>query len=179
MGLVSSSPTGNLFMQANWSTILYNWESQTTTQLPFMTHAVRVYPGQSQDDFLSLRPFTNSRNPVFPQPPPDPPCFRSLPPTTTPPPSCSAVAQHLQRGVMTVAQGTTSLQVRSHRQPPRTASDSFLPPTDPTYQSPPTTRVSASRPTLPTRRTRTMISWTEDEVWVPSTTCQMALYGSE
>jgi hypothetical protein len=40
-------PSGKLFMQANWSTIVYDWETRTRTDLPYMTHAVRVYPGAS------------------------------------------------------------------------------------------------------------------------------------
>lgn len=52
-------PSGNLFMQAGWNTITYNWQSQTVTTLPGMPHAVRVYPASGGNAMLPLTPANN------------------------------------------------------------------------------------------------------------------------
>ncbi|ORX38711.1 putative glyoxal oxidase precursor [Kockovaella imperatae] len=52
-------PDGQLFMQANRSTILYNWKNQTTTQLPAMPYAARVYPASAATAMLPLTPENN------------------------------------------------------------------------------------------------------------------------
>lgn len=46
-------------MQANWSTILYDWHTQETTNLPYMPYAVRVYPASAASTMLPLTPANN------------------------------------------------------------------------------------------------------------------------
>jgi hypothetical protein len=50
---------GKLFMQANFSTILYDWHTQETTNLPYMPYAVRVYPASAASTMLPLTPANN------------------------------------------------------------------------------------------------------------------------
>lgn len=52
-------PSGNLFMQANRKTILYNYKNLTTTNLPDMPHAARVYPASAATVMLPLTPANN------------------------------------------------------------------------------------------------------------------------
>ena len=56
--------TGKLFMQAKWSTILYDYKTQQTTQLPNMPYAVRVYPASAAAVMLPLTP-ENNYNPTL------------------------------------------------------------------------------------------------------------------
>lgn len=46
-------------MQANYSTILYDWHTQETTNLPYMPYAVRVYPASAASTMLPLTPANN------------------------------------------------------------------------------------------------------------------------
>jgi hypothetical protein len=57
--LVPAPLSGKLFMQANWSTILYDWHTQETTNLPYMPYAVRVYPASAASTMLPLTPANN------------------------------------------------------------------------------------------------------------------------
>jgi hypothetical protein len=52
-------PSGKLFMQANRSTILYDYKTQQTTNLPGMPYAVRVYPASAAATMLPLTPANN------------------------------------------------------------------------------------------------------------------------
>jgi hypothetical protein len=52
-------PSGNLLMQANRKTILYNWHTQETTNLPDMPYAARVYPASAATAMLPLTPANN------------------------------------------------------------------------------------------------------------------------
>lgn len=52
-------PSGNLFMQANLSTIIYDYKTLTTTNLPDMPYAVRVYPANAATTMLPLTPANN------------------------------------------------------------------------------------------------------------------------
>ena len=52
-------PSGLLFMQANRASILYNYTSQTTTNLPDMPYAARVYPASAATAMLPLTPANN------------------------------------------------------------------------------------------------------------------------
>jgi len=49
-------PSGKLFMQAAYKTILYDMQAQVETPLPDMPHAVRVYPASGATTMLPLRP---------------------------------------------------------------------------------------------------------------------------
>lgn len=49
-------PSGRLFMQAGWNTILYDYKTQETTPLPGMLYSVRVYPGSAAVAMLPLTP---------------------------------------------------------------------------------------------------------------------------
>ncbi|WWC90890.1 uncharacterized protein L201_005827 [Kwoniella dendrophila CBS 6074] len=49
-------PSGKLFMQANRKTILYDYNAKTTTNLPDMPHATRVYPASAASALLPLIP---------------------------------------------------------------------------------------------------------------------------
>jgi len=52
-------PSGQLFMQANRKTILYDYKTQATTYLPDMPHAARVYPASAATAMLPLTPDNN------------------------------------------------------------------------------------------------------------------------
>jgi hypothetical protein len=52
-------PSGLLFMQANRSTILLNYTSQATVNLPDMPYAARVYPASAASAMLPLTPDNN------------------------------------------------------------------------------------------------------------------------
>ena len=52
-------PSGLLFMQANMTSILYDYNANTTTQLPDMPYAARVYPGSAATAMLPLTPDNN------------------------------------------------------------------------------------------------------------------------
>ena len=52
-------PSGLLFMQANRTTILYDYNANTTTNLPDMPYAARVYPGSAATAMLPLTPDNN------------------------------------------------------------------------------------------------------------------------
>ena len=52
-------PDGRLFMQASLSTILYDWTTRTTTNLPAMPYATRVYPASGATAMLPLTPANN------------------------------------------------------------------------------------------------------------------------
>ena len=49
-------PSGKLFMQANRATILYDYKTKSTTNLPEMPHAARVYPASAATAMLPLTP---------------------------------------------------------------------------------------------------------------------------
>lgn len=49
-------PSGKLFMQANRASILYDYNTKTTTNLPDMPHAARVYPASAATAMLPLTP---------------------------------------------------------------------------------------------------------------------------
>ncbi|WWC63107.1 uncharacterized protein I303_105707 [Kwoniella dejecticola CBS 10117] len=49
-------PSGKLFMQANRKTILYDYNQKTTTNLPDMPYAARVYPASAATAMLPLIP---------------------------------------------------------------------------------------------------------------------------
>jgi hypothetical protein len=49
-------PSGKLFMQASRKSILYDWKTQTTTNLPDMPYATRVYPASAATAMLPLTP---------------------------------------------------------------------------------------------------------------------------
>ncbi|WWC71742.1 uncharacterized protein I206_105700 [Kwoniella pini CBS 10737] len=49
-------PSGKLFMQANRKTILYDYNNKTTTNLPDMPYAARVYPASAATAMLPLIP---------------------------------------------------------------------------------------------------------------------------
>lgn len=52
-------PSGKLFMQANRSTIMYDWHTDNYTYLPDMPYAVRVYPASAATAMLPLTPANN------------------------------------------------------------------------------------------------------------------------
>ncbi|WWD18903.1 hypothetical protein CI109_103359 [Kwoniella shandongensis] len=52
-------PNGQLFMQANRKTILYDYNTKQTTNLPDMPHATRVYPASAATAMLPLTPANN------------------------------------------------------------------------------------------------------------------------
>jgi len=52
-------PSGQLFMQANRKTILYDYHTLTVTNLPDMPHAARVYPASAATAMLPLTPDNN------------------------------------------------------------------------------------------------------------------------
>ena len=52
-------PSGKLFMQANRSSILYDYETYETTTLPDMPYAARVYPASGASVMLPLTPANN------------------------------------------------------------------------------------------------------------------------
>ena len=52
-------PSGKLFMQANRSSILYDYNTLVTTDLPAMPYAVRVYPASAATAMLPLTPANN------------------------------------------------------------------------------------------------------------------------
>lgn len=52
-------PDGRLFMQANRSTILYDYQNKVRTDLAAMPYAVRVYPGSAATAMLPLTPANN------------------------------------------------------------------------------------------------------------------------
>lgn len=52
-------PSGKLFMQANRASILYDYKKQTTTNLPDMPYATRVYPASAATAMLPLTPDNN------------------------------------------------------------------------------------------------------------------------
>jgi hypothetical protein len=52
-------PSGKLFMQANTSTILYDWHNDNYTYLADMPYAVRVYPASAATAMLPLTPANN------------------------------------------------------------------------------------------------------------------------
>ena len=49
-------PSGKLFMQANRKSILYDWKTKQTTNLPDMPYATRVYPASAATAMLPLTP---------------------------------------------------------------------------------------------------------------------------
>ncbi|XAO25846.1 hypothetical protein I312_104676 [Cryptococcus bacillisporus CA1280] len=57
--LVWLLPSGKLFMQANRKTILYDYNTKTTTNLPDMPYATRVYPASAATAMLPLTPANN------------------------------------------------------------------------------------------------------------------------
>lgn len=57
-------PSGKLFMQANRASILYDWKTQTTENLPDMPYATRVYPASAATAMLPLLP-DNDYNPTI------------------------------------------------------------------------------------------------------------------
>ena len=52
-------PSGKLFMQANRKTMMYDWRNRTTTDLPDMPFAARVYPASAATAMLPLTPDNN------------------------------------------------------------------------------------------------------------------------
>jgi hypothetical protein len=52
-------PSGKLFMQANRSSILYDYNTLEVTTLPNMPHAARVYPASAATVMLPLTPGNN------------------------------------------------------------------------------------------------------------------------
>jgi hypothetical protein len=54
--LVWLMPSGNLFMQANRKSILYNLTSRATTEMQDMPYAARVYPASAASVMLPLTP---------------------------------------------------------------------------------------------------------------------------
>lgn len=52
-------PSGKLFMQANLKSILYDYNSKETTNLPDMPYAARVYPASAATVMLPLTPRNN------------------------------------------------------------------------------------------------------------------------
>lgn len=52
-------PSGKLFMQANRSTILYDWHKDSYTYLADMPYAVRVYPASAATAMMPLTPANN------------------------------------------------------------------------------------------------------------------------
>ncbi|OWZ40591.1 glyoxal oxidase [Cryptococcus neoformans 125.91] len=57
--LVWLLPSGKLFMQAYRKTILYDYNTKTTTDLPDMPYATRVYPASAATVMLPLTPANN------------------------------------------------------------------------------------------------------------------------
>ncbi|TYJ51663.1 hypothetical protein B9479_007751 [Cryptococcus floricola] len=57
--LVWLMPSGKLFMQAYNTTILYDYKTKETTNLPTMPYAVRVYPASAATVMLPLTPANN------------------------------------------------------------------------------------------------------------------------
>ncbi len=52
-------PSGQLFMQANRQTIIYDYNQNTITNLPDMPYAARVYPASAATAMLPLTPANN------------------------------------------------------------------------------------------------------------------------
>lgn len=53
-------PSGKIFLQANWSTVLWDYESNVETRLPDMPdRIIRVYPGSAATAMLPLTPENN------------------------------------------------------------------------------------------------------------------------
>lgn len=52
-------PSGKLFMQANRSTILYDWHTNTYDYIDDMPYAVRVYPASAATAMMPLTPANN------------------------------------------------------------------------------------------------------------------------
>ena len=52
-------PSGRLFMQANLSTIIYDYKNNQETELPAMPYSVRVYPASAATTLLPLTPDNN------------------------------------------------------------------------------------------------------------------------
>jgi hypothetical protein len=52
-------PSGKLFLQAGYRTILWDLDTQEETELPDMPHAVRVYPASAATVMLPLTPENN------------------------------------------------------------------------------------------------------------------------
>ncbi|KAH7323340.1 glyoxal oxidase [Rhizoctonia solani] len=52
-------PTGNLLIQSNWKTIVYNYKNLTEYPLPDIPHAVRTYPASGGMVMLPLTPKNN------------------------------------------------------------------------------------------------------------------------
>lgn len=49
-------PSGKLFMQASRKSVLYDWRTKQTTNLPDMPYATRVYPASAASAMLPLTP---------------------------------------------------------------------------------------------------------------------------
>ena len=52
-------PSGQLFLQLNWGTELFNPDTGVETRLPNVTHAVRTYPASAASAMLPLTPANN------------------------------------------------------------------------------------------------------------------------
>ncbi|KAF8647070.1 hypothetical protein AX16_006905 [Volvariella volvacea WC 439] len=52
-------PSGRLFIQSNWATVLYDYRTQTETPLDDVPDAVRVYPASAGTAMLPLTPQNN------------------------------------------------------------------------------------------------------------------------
>ena len=52
-------PSGRLFMQANWDTVLLDYRTNTEYKLSDMPHAVRTYPASAGTAMLPLTPANN------------------------------------------------------------------------------------------------------------------------